>query len=270
MIEPPRAEIVPVRADAPAPTGASETLAEPQKPARAPAPELPAGATVRLADLVVALESIAIALEAEPDVRADFDALRETFDLPEDAALLRDYVRVKLVFESARDGGLWHLRWSITNREPRSDAIWSQWQEQGEWAGADDQPSATAECDELSALFAFLVRRLGVENVGLFWPVWNHVVAVWTVTDRHGKPVRIVVPTSQIFLDQDASLGTRGFDPWKQKTIYEYRRRDAKPELVLPAALARFFVERSWAAAHLPQSELQRARNDRSSTLGGS
>jgi hypothetical protein len=114
------------------------------------------------------------------------------------------------------------------------------------------------------------VRRLGVENVGLFWPVWNHVVAVWTVTDRHGKPVRIVVPTSQIFLDQDASLGTRGFDPWKQKTIYEYRRRDAKPELVLPAALARFFVERSWAAAHLPQSELQRARNDRSSTLGGS
>lgn len=237
---------------------------------RAPAPALPAGDTVALDDLVVALEAIAVAMEGEPAVRADFDALRESFALPDDAALFRDYVRVKLVFESARDGGLWQIRWRITNREPRSDAIWSQWSAIDAWTGSDAEASATAECDELSALFAFLVRRLGVEDVGLFWPVWNHTVAVWTVAGRDGKPVRIVVPTSQIFLEESASLGTHGFDPRKQKTIYEYRRRDAKPTLALPAALVRFFVERSWAEAHRSQAELQRARNERSARLGGS
>ena len=270
VAEPPRREIVAAHVE---PASPAPVLAPPGVAAalaRAPAPELPAGDTVRVDDLVVALENIAVALEAEPAVRADFDALRESFDLPDDASLFRDYVRVKLVFESTRDGGLWQMRWAITNREPRSDAIWSQWQALREWDGDEAQASATAECDELSALFAFLVRRLGVEDVGLFWPVWNHVVAVWTVTDRDGKPVRIVVPTSQIFLDAEASLGTRGFDPWKQKTIYEYRRKDAKADLVLPAALARFFVERSWAEAHRPQLELQRARNERSSRLGGS
>jgi hypothetical protein len=264
-VEPPPAPIV---IDAPAPVPATTTVAEP--PTRGPAPALPEGDTVRVADLVSALETIAVALEQEPTVRADFDALRESFDLPDDPKLFHDYVRVKLVFESARDGGLWQLRWSITNEEPNSDRIWSQWRELSDWGPDDARASATAECDELSALFAFLVRKLGVEDVGLFWPVWNHVVAVWTVTDEHGVPVRIVVPTSQIFLDGDASLGTHGFDPRKQKTIYEYRRRDAKPDLELPAALARFFIERSWAEAHRPQAELQAARNERSSRLGGS
>ncbi|HET6585238.1 MAG TPA: hypothetical protein VFG69_17390 [Nannocystaceae bacterium] len=253
-----------VGSSAPAPSAA----ASPATPPRAPAPTLPAGDTVTLDDLVAALAAIALAMEAEPTVRADFDALRESFALPDDPALYRDYVRVKLVFESARDGGLWQIQWRITNREPRSDAIWTQWQ--GLTDAPGDDATASAECDELSALFAFLVRRLGVENVGLFWPVWNHVVAVWTVADRDGAPVRIVVPTSQIFLDDAQSLGTRGFDPGKQKTIYEYRRRDAKPTLALPAALARFLVERSWADAHRPQAELQRERNERSARIGGS
>ena len=270
VVEPPPAPIVAAVAPTDDPTPALAATAEPDAPTRGPAPPLPEGDTVRVADLVVALEAIAVALEDEPAVRADFEALRESFDLPDDPRLYRDYVRVKLVFESARDGGLWQLRWSITNEEPNSDRIWSQWQALSDWGAADERASATAECDELSALFAFLVRRLGVEDVGLFWPVWNHVVAVWTVTDESGAPVRIVVPTSQIFLDEDASLGTRGFDPRKQKTIYEYRRRDAKAELELPAALARFFVERSWAECHRPQAELQRARNERASRLGGS
>jgi hypothetical protein len=272
VVDPPPVTIVaatPTPTPAPTPIAASPPVVEPV-PVRPPAPALPEGDTVRVADLVDALEQIAVALEAEPAVRTDFDALRADFDLPDDPALFRDYVRVKLVFESARDGGLWHLRWSITNREPRSDEIWAQWRALETWDGADDRASATGECDELSALFAFLVHRLGVEDVGLFWPVWNHVVAVWTVTDREGKPVRIVVPTSQIFLDDADTLGTRGFDPWKQKTIYDYRRRDAKADLRLPAALARFFVEQSWAGAHRPQAELQRERNERSTRLGGS
>lgn len=270
VVEPPPAVVVAPSAPEPAAVPIAEIATPEPIPSRGPAPALPDGDTVRVADLVVALESIAVELEREPTVRADFDALRGEFDLPDDPELFRDYVRVKLVFESARDGGLWNLRWSITNEEPNSDRIWAQWRELSDWASTDERASATAECDELSALFAFLVRKLGVEQVGLFWPVWNHVVAVWTVTDASGASVRIVVPTSQIMLDADASLGTRGFDPRKQKTIYEYRRRDAKPELELPAALARFFVERSWAEAHRPQADLQRARNERSGRLRGS
>ena len=114
-----------------------------------------------------------------------------------------------------------------------------------------------AECDELSALFAFLVRRLGVKQVGLFWPVWNHVVAVWTIADD----VRIVVPTSQIFIGADESLGTDAFDPWKQKTIYAYGRRDVKPQHRINAALARFFVQQARALGgrrrndHRPRSQ---------------
>ncbi|HEU4537465.1 MAG TPA: hypothetical protein VFS00_25275 [Polyangiaceae bacterium] len=237
---------------------------------RGPAPELPPGDRVRLADLTTALEQIAVALEREPSVRADFEALRRAHALADDASLYRDYVRVRLVFESARDGGLWQLRWAITDREANSDAIWSQWARLGAWGGEADRPTATAECDELSALFAFLTRRLGVARVGLFWPTSNHTVAVWTARGEDGKPVRLVVPTSQIFLGEADSLGTSGFDPRRQKIIYDYGRKDARDDDAIPAALARFFVRRSWAEALRPQAELQRARNERSRALGGS
>ena len=80
-------------------------------------------------------------------------------------------------------------------------------------------------------------------------------------------PVRIVVPTSQIFLTNDDSLGTTGFDPWSQKTIYEYRRRDVKGSHVVDAALARFFVVQARRYAGLPQLELQRLRNERDDAM---
>jgi len=234
---------------------------------RAAMPELPEGERIRVAELVAALEAIAVDLEAEPVVRADYDALVERHRLRDTAALFRDYVRVRLVFESARDGGLWQLRWAITNRAPDSEAIWAQWKKLG--APDSDHPTAVAECDELSALFAHLVYRLGVKHVGLFWPVWNHVVAVWTVEGEDG-PVRIVVPTSQIFLDDAATLGTDGFDPRKQKRIYEYRRKDVKDDVALPAALVRFMVAQSWKHGGRAHVELQRERNARSAVLGGS
>lgn len=237
---------------------------------RGPAPELPPGDRVRVSDLVAALEQVAVALEREPSVRADFEALRRAHALADDASLYRDYVRVRLVFESARDGGFWQLRWAITDREANSDAIWSQWARLGTWGGEPDRATATAECDELSALFAFLVRRLGVNHVGLFWPTSNHTVAVWKARGEDGKPVRVVVPTSQIFLGEGESLGTASFDPRRQKTIYDYGRNDAPGDATLPAELARFFVRRSWAEALRPHAELQRARNERSRALGGS
>lgn len=234
---------------------------------RAAMPELPEGERIRVAELVAALETIALDLESDPVVRADYDALVQQHRLRATDALFRDYVRVRLVFESARDGGLWRLRWAITNRAPDSEAIWAQWKKAR--VLDPDRATAIAECDELSALFAHLVLRLGVQHVGLFWPVWNHVVAVWTVDGEDG-PVRIVVPTSQIFLDDAATLGTDGFDPRKQKRIYEYRRKDVKDDFTLPAELVRFMVAQSWKHGGRAHAVLQRERNARSAVLGGS
>jgi hypothetical protein len=222
---------------------------------------------VPLSELVAELERVADELAARPAVRDDYTAFLAAHGLADDEALYRDYVRVKLVFESTRDGGLWHLRWAITNEKPNSEQIWRQWQRAKVPEGEAALPTAYAECDELSALFAFLVYRMGVRHVGLYWPTWNHVVAVWTVRSAEGEPVRIVVPTSQIFLTEDDSLGTKGFDPWSQRTIYEYRRRDAKDALELDAALARFFVEQARRHGGLPQVELQRLRNERARTM---
>ncbi len=222
---------------------------------------------VTVTELVDALDRVAQELESAPAVIRDYEAFLAAHDLADAPALFRDYVRVKLAFEATRDGGWWHLRWKVTNEQPNSERIWAQWGD-AEVPRSDDpqRPTAVAECDELSALFAFVARRLGVKKVGLFWPVWNHVVAVWTIEDR----VRVVVPTSQIFLGADESLGTDGFDPWKQKTIYTYTRRDVKPQHRIPAPLARFFVQQARTLGSLPQSEQQERRNARAAALGGS
>lgn len=224
---------------------------------------------VPLSELVAELERVAEELAEVPAVREDYAAFLAAHGLADREALYRDYVRVKLVFESTRDAGLWHLRWDITNESPNSEQIWRQWKRakvpEGEAAG----PTALAECDELSALFAFLVYRLGVRHVGLYWPQWNHVVAVWTVrSPEDAEPVRVVVPTSQIFLTDEDSLGTKGFDPWSQRTIYEYRRRDVKPTHAIDAELARFFVTQARRYGGLPQRELQQLRNARDRAMG--
>jgi len=39
-----------------------------------------------------------------------------------------------------------------------------------------------------------------------------------------GPIVHVVVPTSQIFLDEFGRFDTRKFNFWRQKTIYEYTR----------------------------------------------
>lgn len=226
-------------------------------------------AKVTVTELIDALGEVATEMESATAVRDDYDAFVESQGLHHTPELFSDYVRVKLAFETTRDGGLWRMRWRITNRKPNSEEIWSQW---GRLRDPDklteSVPSAEAECDELSALFAFFVRRLGVDRVGLMWPVWNHVVAVWTV-EQDEQETRIVVPTSQIFLGPDESLGTDGFNPRKQKTIFTYKRRDVRMTHRIPGALAEFFVQEARFAV-LPQSELQALRNARSAALDGS
>ena len=274
--QPPQAPAVaaPVRTEGAAPVHLP-AVPRPDAPARvvaASTPEdpFPDRTHVTVAELVDALEAVALELETAPAVVRDYDAFLAAHDLTDAPALLHDYVRVKLAFEATRDGGWWHLRWKVTNQQPNSDRIWAQWDDADVPASDEPlRPTAVAECDELSALFAFLVRRLGVKQVGLFWPVWNHVVAVWTI-DRGDADVRIVVPTSQIFIGADESLGTDAFDPWKQKTIYAYGRRDVKPQHRMNAALARFFVQQARALGGLSQAEQQERRNARSAALDGS
>ncbi len=226
---------------------------------------------MRLSMLVAELAAVADAMEEDPTVQADFESFVQARDLVPTASLRRDFTRVKLVFEATRDGGWWHLRWDITNEKPNSEKIWAQWRAEPPLfdAAGDPLPTATAECDELSALFAFLGRKLGVDKLGLFWPEWNHVVAVWSVT-QEGTTHRIVVPTSQIFLDADASLGTKGFNPWKQKTIYTYRRKDVSEQSSLPEAFARTLIDQAWLHAFEDPATAQKRRNERSRVLDGS
>ena len=238
----------------------------------APAPVREPPADVSAADLLsasqVSLKTLLTTLEAEleaakqsPDVQADFLQLLQGNDLPGSERLIDDYIRVKLAFEATRDAGWWYLRWDITDREPNSDAIWSRW---GRWSGG--QPvsgSAVAECDELSALFAFIARGLGVEEVGLFWPTANHTVAVWSPQ----ADVRLVVPTTQLFLSPLARLGTAEMDPWTQKTIYNYTRKDVADDFTIPGELAAFFQLQSRRYLSASESTLQLSRNLRGEAL---
>ncbi len=247
-------------------------LVEP--PATKPEPPAFVGReTVRVDELLAALsEEVPKVAESEA-VATDYAEFIALFELADDPELYLDYVRIKIAFEATRAGGWWGLRWDITNEQPNSDEIWAAWHalEPGEPVPelATELPplpitTATAECDELSALFAFVAQRLGLSReseVGLFWPTGNHVVAVWTIHPKSETPVRVIVPTSQIFLGPKHSLGTNAFNPWKQKTIFDYRRQDARASLTVPASLASAFVQAVRDHGGCSQAELQEARN---------
>lgn len=144
-----------------------------------------------------------------------------------------DYLKSKLAFECTRDSGLWHIAYTITDREPNSKNIWAQWRT----VRQPTSVTALGECDELSALYAFLARRLGVKGIGLFWPTSNHTVAVWTVEGQ-----RVVVPTTPIFLERHDGFDAEGFDPETQAVIYDYTAPDVPGNYAIPEPLGRFFL----------------------------
>jgi len=213
-----------------------------------------ASAQPTLAKLIEAVREKAKALEGTSGMQLGFKTFMAVNKLKPGQVSQSDFAVVRLLFESTRDAGLWSLHWKITDLEPNSDNVWKQWgsvRNTPAWA-----PTAIAECDELSALFAFLARRAGVRGVGLFWPYSNHTVAVWTVQPK----VRVVVPTTQIFLEENDLFGTRRFDPWTQKNIYEYTRRDAPDNLVIPSPLFEFFLSQMDKYGGASDSTLQRLR----------
>jgi hypothetical protein len=228
-----------------------ETVAAAQaRPAAHPAP------TATVAELVSGFREKAKALEGTSGMKLGYQSLTSEFHLAPERVRYSDFVLVRLLFESTRDAGLWNLHWTITDREPNSDVIWKQWQTVK--TPSPTVPTASAECDELSALFAFLARSLGIKGVGLFWPASNHTVAVWEI--RGGSAVRVVVPTTQIFLSEGDLFGTQRFDPWRQKAIYDYTRRDVADSFAIPRPLLSFFLGQAERYGGATDATLQRLR----------
>ncbi len=225
---------------------------------QAPAQPSPSAEGMPLAQFVGAVRQKAKGLENSSGMRSAFQSFLAAHHLSADSVRYSDFVIVRLLYEATRDAGFWNMHWSITDQPPNSDRIWSQWKTVRR--PSFSQPTATAECDELSALYAFLVERAGVKSVGLFWPTANHTVAVWVLKPASGPLLRVVVPTSQIFLEETDSFDTRKFDPWRQKTIYEYTRRDVPDSFELPKPLADFFLKQIDTYAGASDATLQRLR----------
>ncbi len=211
-----------------------------------------------VAQLVGAIRGKAKSLEQSTGMRLSFQSFTTAYKLSPEKVSYSDYAVVRVLYEATRDAGLWNLHWTITDREPNSDSIWRQWR--GVKAPSFPTPTASAECDELSALYAFLAGRAGIKGVGLFWPFANHTVAVWVVRPAEGPAIRMVVPTSQIFLGVTDSLDTRKFNPWRQKSIYEYTRRDVPDSFELPKPLSGFFLSQVDKYAGASDSVLQQLR----------
>jgi hypothetical protein len=208
---------------------------------RKPTPPVSSVSDDNLLQFIRILRAKAETLESASGMRSGFQSFTSAHKLPPESVRYSDYVVVRLLFEATRDAGFWNLHWAITDQPPNSDRIWHQWQSANRPSAVES--TATAECDELSALYAFLVERAGVKGVGLFWPAANHTVAVWVLQPATGPVVRVVVPTTQIFLEENDRFDTKKFDPWRQKTIYEYTRRDVPDSFELPKPLFDFFLQ---------------------------
>ncbi len=227
-----------------------------EKPVSQPATSQSSDTTV--AHLVSEVRGRAKRLENSSGMRLSFQSFTAAYKIAPGSISYSDFVIVRLLYEATRDAGFWNMHWTITDMPPNSDRIWSQWK--NVTGVSPGTPTASAECDELSALYAFLVEHAGVRSVGLFWPYPNHTVAVWVLHPVNGSEVRVVVPTSQIFLGVSDSFGTKKFNAWHQKTIFEYKRRDAPDNFALPKPLFDFFLQQVDKYAGASDSTLQEIR----------
>jgi hypothetical protein len=199
-------------------------------------------------------------LDATP-VRDAFQSFARERGLDPDApGLFVNYARLRILFEAVRDGGYWRLRWDITNQEPSAVGIWHAWQKQplDETFG---HAMATAECDEISALYALLARRIGVDRVGLFYPTWNHTIAAWTCGDVRHKHRLVLVPTTQIFLGCNETFDTTAFKT-QMTSIEPYPRWDIRDDSPIPRNVAKFLLDqvRVFGPTSLELQALLRAR----------
>lgn len=208
---------------------------------------------------------------ASPPLDVELGALAAHHALDATAVdLTRDHRRLRALFEATRDGGFFRLRWAITNQEPSSARIWAQWAQAKTGASLATGPaSATAECDEISALTAFLAGRVGVERVGLFYPSWNHTIVAWQPPTAK-KGTRVLLPTTQVFLGCDDGFDAADFDPKAQAHVWAYGPKDVAPHATVPASTVAFLLGQidRWVPATsdlLALVRLDRARRLKSS-----
>lgn len=171
----------------------------------------------------MAFESFLSSLQAHvdatvnPGLEADYRSFLERHGFTAKDVPYVKYRRMRLIYEATRDGGFWNTLWRITDEEPSSKKIWRQ------WLSHPGELAATGECDEISALTAFLGHRLGAGSVGLFWPTRNHTIVAWEPV-LHGP--RILLPTTQIFLECSEGFDKVRFSPTVQRTVYDYTAGD--------------------------------------------
>lgn len=228
----------------------------------ASAPALPA--KPRMRDLVPILADRIDACATNPRAK-DGARFWAKHGLEATPARMRDYTRMWTLFELTRDGGPFRLRWAVTNEEPSAKKVWAAWRTAPPPPNANSA-SATAECDEISSVFAHLATKMGVKNVGLFWPRWNHTIAAWEPAPK----VRVLVPTTQIFVGCDDTFDRVAFDPKVQKTVFPFPPWDISDDLELPPALASFLVTQTAAYAGASIEVLAAIRVHRAVTLGSS
>lgn len=96
--------------------------------------------------------------------------------------------------------------------------------------------------------------------MGLFWPARNHTVAVWSLHPSGHAPVRVVVPTTQIFLQENDYFDTPRFNPWSQRAIYEYTRHDVPNSFQLSKPLFQFLLAQVDKYGGASAATLQRLR----------
>lgn len=221
---------------------------------------------VTYGEFISELRKIADALVDDADVVAAHRALLAEKNLSEEELPLSSFSRVRLAFESGRDSGLWGIRGTITDQMPWSDRIWEQWSGRTfspkaplSTAEAPAFPTAVGECDEMGALFAILARDLEVTGfVGLHWPYWNHVVPIWQVNRKDGSFVRIIVPATQTFLEDTATIGTTGLPT--NRVVFPYVRKDRRDATELSGDLVRFLLTQSYLYGGLSTGELTQKR----------
>jgi hypothetical protein len=220
-------------------------------------------------DFVTVLQSV-LDGAVSPGLDQELTAFFRKHGMPEDnPRLIADTRRVRLLFEAIRDGGFWHLRWDVTNQEPSSRRIWRAWIDNPvvtDFSAA----SATAECDEISALLGMLAGKMGVRSVGLFYPTWNHTIAVFApLGGKVKKSGLIQLPTTQIFLGCDAGFDNTTFKT-DLKNIEPYPNWDVRASTLIPGERANFLLEqlRLFASGSPTLWNLVRAR--RAMLLGSS
>ncbi|HEX2881267.1 MAG TPA: hypothetical protein VHO25_17185, partial [Polyangiaceae bacterium] len=84
-------------------------------------------------------------------------------------------------------------------------------------------------------------------------------VAVWQLPGPQPRATRILVPTSQVFLSREATLGTRELPA--QRVVFPYVRKDLKPNSPLPGTLVRFLIARLRTFGAGSSADLQARRN---------